>query len=195
MEVSAVKLAALYIAVINHGLQARRQIRGLRIQHTLRAFTPKDRKTVKSVAETFRSNPDIDALKSISELGIGEALVSVLDRQGTPTPVERILIRSPESQIGPLSADERNRRIARSPLHGRYETTVDRESCLRDAPAARRKTGTGRKAGRPAPSKRQTPPFPATERGRSANKKRSPKRWQTTRKTANPRVDGLPAWR
>jgi len=79
---------------------------GLKIQHALRAFTPKDKKTVKTVAETFRENPDIDTKEVITELGIGEALVSVLDENGSPTPVERTLIRPPESRIGPMD-DER----------------------------------------------------------------------------------------
>jgi len=101
---------------------------GLRIQHTLRAFTPKDRKTVKAVADTFRPNPKIDTLQAITELGIGEALVSTLDGKGSPTPVERVLIRPPESQIGPLDNEQRKQRISRSPLQGRYEETLDRES-------------------------------------------------------------------
>ncbi|MGH8548075.1 MAG: helicase HerA-like domain-containing protein [Methylococcales bacterium] len=101
---------------------------GLRIQHVLRAFTPKDRKTVNSVAETFRQNPAFDARQCITELGIGEALVSTLDAKGMPTPVQRILIRPPASQIGPLSPEQRAERIRRSPLHGRYDTPIDRKS-------------------------------------------------------------------
>ncbi len=101
---------------------------GLRIQHVLRAFTPKDRKTVKAVAQNFRINPDINIETAITELEIGEALVSVLDPKGAPTPVERILIRPPESQIGPLEEAQREERIQRSPLSGRYDTVLDRES-------------------------------------------------------------------
>ncbi len=101
---------------------------GLRIQHVLRAFTPKDRKTVKAVAENFRHNPDIDIETAITELEIGEALVSVLDKKGAPTPVERILIRPPASQIGPLQEAQRQQRIQRSPLSGRYDNILDRES-------------------------------------------------------------------
>jgi DNA helicase HerA-like ATPase len=101
---------------------------GLRIQHVLRVFTPKDRKTVKAVAENFRSNPNIDVATAITELEIGEALVSVLDAKGAPTPVERILIRPPASQIGPLQQDQRLQRIQRSPLAGRYDQVLDRES-------------------------------------------------------------------
>ena len=101
---------------------------GLRIQHALRAFTPKDKKAVKTVAETFRPNPAIDTEQVITELGIGEALVSVLDANGSPTPVERVLIRPPESRIGPISDDERKEQIQRSPYKGRYDKVVDRES-------------------------------------------------------------------
>ncbi len=101
---------------------------GARVQHALRAFTPKDKKTVNTVAETFRPNPAFDTRSVITELGTGEALVSVLDMKGRPTPVERILIRPPESRIGPLTDEERQQVIDRSPMKGRYEVEVDRES-------------------------------------------------------------------
>lgn len=101
---------------------------GTRIQHALRAFTPRDQKAVRAAAETFRSNPAFDSATAITELATGEALVSVLNPDGSPTPVERILIRPPESRIGPLSDDERNTALARSPLKGKYDTDVDRES-------------------------------------------------------------------
>lgn len=101
---------------------------GLRIQHALRAFTPKDQKAVKTAANTFRQNPNLDTAKVITELGIGEALVSVLDARGSPTPVERVLVCPPESRIGPLTDDERRQHIGRSPLAGRYDQAVDRES-------------------------------------------------------------------
>ena len=101
---------------------------GNRVQHALRAFTPKDQKAVKAAAETFRSNPNLDTAKVISELGVGEALVSVLDLQGRPTPVERVMVCPPESRIGPLSDSERSELLSRSPLKGRYDTALDRES-------------------------------------------------------------------
>jgi len=101
---------------------------GNRVQHALRAFTPKDQKAVKAAAETFRNNPDIDTAAVISELGVGEALVSVLDEHGSPTPVERVMIYPPESRIGPLSDSERTDQLSRSPLKGRYDTALDRES-------------------------------------------------------------------
>ncbi len=101
---------------------------GLKIQHALRAFTPKDRKVIKSVAQSFPPNPAFDTEELITDLGIGEALVSVLDDKGRPLPVQRTLIRPPESRIGPLAEEERQDRIGRSPLKGRYDTVVDRES-------------------------------------------------------------------
>lgn len=101
---------------------------GCRIQHALRAFTPKDKKAVRTVAETFRPNPDVDPHRAITELGIGEALVSVLDESGSPTPVERVLMRPPESRIGPLDDAERKEILDRSPMRGRYDQDIDRES-------------------------------------------------------------------
>jgi DNA double-strand break repair helicase HerA and related ATPase len=101
---------------------------GMKIQHALRAFTPKEKKVVNTVADTFRSNPDLDTRKVITELEIGEALVSVLDHKASPTPVQRILIRPPQSQIGPISDTQRSTLVSRSPFHGKYEQDIDRES-------------------------------------------------------------------
>ncbi|MEQ8825567.1 MAG: DUF853 family protein [Filomicrobium sp.] len=101
---------------------------GNRIQHQLRAFTPKERKAVKAAAETFRPNPDIDTERVILDLGIGEALVSTLENKGEPSIVQRTLIRPPEGQIGPLTVDERGDLMRRSPVAGKYDTAVDRES-------------------------------------------------------------------
>ena len=101
---------------------------GLKIQHALRAFTPKDQKAIKTVANTFRSNPELNTGEVITQLGVGEALVSALDGEGIPSQVERILIRPPESRIGPMNDTERNEQISRSPFKGRYDKTLDRES-------------------------------------------------------------------
>jgi len=101
---------------------------GLKIQHALRAYTPKDQQVVKSVAATFRSNPKINTEAAIQELKTGEALVSVLHKDGSPTPVERVFIRPPESQIGPVTPQQRDEIIRRSPFSGRYDQEVDRES-------------------------------------------------------------------
>jgi uncharacterized protein len=101
---------------------------GLKIQHALRAFTPKDQQVVKSVAENFRTNPKFNTLEAIQELKTGEALVSILSKDGSPTPVERVFIRPPESQLGPVSEQQRQDIIGRSPFKGQYEQVVDRES-------------------------------------------------------------------
>ena len=101
---------------------------GNRVQHALRAFTPKDQKSVKAAAETFRTNPKLDVAKAITELAVGEALVSVLDDKGSPTIVERALIYPPHSRLSPLTPEERTQVIRGSVLYGHYEKTVDRES-------------------------------------------------------------------
>jgi hypothetical protein len=101
---------------------------GNRVQHALRAFTPRDQKAVRAAAETFRANPDFDVEKAITELGVGEALVSVLDAKGSPTVVERALVCPPRSRLTPLSPDERSGIIRQSVLFGHYEKVVDRES-------------------------------------------------------------------
>lgn len=101
---------------------------GNRIQHALRAYTPKERKAVRIAAQTFRTNPDLDTETVISELGVGEALVSVLMEGGVPSMVERTLICPPSSQIGPISDDDLQKCIKTSPVAGRYEETLDRES-------------------------------------------------------------------
>ena len=101
---------------------------GNRVQHALRAFTPRDQKAVRAAAQTFRGNPKLDVEKAIGELGVGEALVSLLDEKGTPGIVERALIRPPQSQIGPITPDQREKIIKDSVLFGHYESVVDRES-------------------------------------------------------------------
>jgi DNA helicase HerA-like ATPase len=101
---------------------------GNRVQHALRAFTPRDQKAVKTAAETLRPNPALDAARAITELGVGEALVSMLDEKGSPGVVRRGFIVPPASKIGPISADERRRIIEGSVLRGHYETMIDRES-------------------------------------------------------------------
>ena len=101
---------------------------GMKIQHALRAFTPKDKKVVKAAAASFRQNPEIDTERLITELGVGEALVSVLDAGGRPTPVQHVYIKPPESRIGPLTDKERKDYLLRSPYRDRYDEVVDRES-------------------------------------------------------------------
>jgi hypothetical protein len=120
---------------------------GNRVQHALRAFTPKDQKSVKSAAQTFRENPKIDVEEAITELGVGEALVSVLDEKGSPTPVERALILPPRSRLSPLNAEERIRMVKDSNLAGHYERTVDRESAYEKLRARAEAAETGPEEG------------------------------------------------
>ncbi len=101
---------------------------GNRVQHALRAFTPKDQKAVKTAAQTMRANPAFDTEKAIQELGTGEALVSFLDAKGSPSVVERAMVIAPCSRMGPVTDDERNGLINHSSLYGKYEEQVDRES-------------------------------------------------------------------
>lgn len=101
---------------------------GLRIQHALRAYTPKEQKALKAVADGFRSNPAFDTRQVLTELAVGEALVSVLDNKGRPSVVERTMMAPPRSRIGVLSETERARLFQASPLAGRYERGIDRES-------------------------------------------------------------------
>ena len=101
---------------------------GNRVQHALRAYTPRDQKAVRAAAETFRTNPKIDTAAAIMELGVGEALVSTLDAKGRPTVVQRTLIRPPETRLDVLTAAERRQVIAASPVGARYDKPVDRKS-------------------------------------------------------------------
>ncbi|MFT4045736.1 MAG: DUF853 domain-containing protein [Solimonas sp.] len=155
---------------------------GNRVQHALRAFTPRDQKAVKAAAETFRPNPKLKVAEVIQSLGVGEALVSTLDEKGVPSVVEKTLIAPPRSRIGPITADERRAILARSPVAGRYEQTVDRESAYEKlgarasaaaapadaAPANGGDTGWWNRGGAPAPTAgghaTQTPKAPARQR-------------------------------
>jgi hypothetical protein len=112
-----------------------------RVQHALRAYTPRDQKAVRTAAETFVPNPRIDVAKVISTLGVGEALVSTLQEKGVPMPVERTLMAPPRSRIGSITADERAAVRSRSPVGSKYDTAVNRESAYeilvqRKSPAA-----------------------------------------------------------
>ena len=101
---------------------------GNRVQHALRAFTPRDQRAIKAAAETFRINPELDVEAAITELKVGEALVSTLDEKGAPTIVQRTLIKPPRSRLGPLTPKERAIIQSVSPLDGKYDTAVNRES-------------------------------------------------------------------
>ncbi len=101
---------------------------GNRVQHALRAFTPRDQKAVRAAADTFRANPKLDTAKMIMELGKGEALVSFLEGNGTPSMVERCIIRPPSARLGPITPEERKALIAGSPVKGKYDQAIDSES-------------------------------------------------------------------
>ena len=126
---------------------------GNRVQHALRAFSPRDQKAVRAAAETMRDNPALDEATVITELGVGEALVSMLDEKGRPSIVERAFIVPPQAQIGPITAAERTAIIQSSLLAGHYEQIIDRESAYeklkgrteqkQNAPAPATSTGTG----------------------------------------------------
>jgi uncharacterized protein len=101
---------------------------GNRVQHALRAFTPRDQKAVAAAAQTFRPNPKLDTAQVIMELGKGEALVSFLEGNGTPAMVERVMIRPPSARIGPITPEERKVIMDNSPVKGKYDTAIDAES-------------------------------------------------------------------
>lgn len=101
---------------------------GNRVQHKLNAFTPRDQQAVKAAADTFRPNPDIDVSSAITELKIGEALVSLLQTDGSPSPVQRVLIKPPSSRVGPLTAEERQVLLTTDQVGARYDAAVDRDS-------------------------------------------------------------------
>ena len=103
---------------------------GNRVQHALRAYTPREQKAVRTAADTFRPNPDFDCAKAITQLGVGEALVSTLEEKGVPSMVQRTLIRPPASRLGPITPQERQQVMAQSPVAGQYDKTIDRESAF-----------------------------------------------------------------
>jgi DNA helicase HerA-like ATPase len=149
-----------------------------RVQHGLRAFTPKDQKAVKTAAQTFRANDSFDATKAILELGVGEALVSFLDPKGVPCPVERVFVAPPRSRLGPLSDTERNAIAGASPVAGKYDQMVDRDSAFevlmgraQAQPAPAESSGPRRRgqygAPPPPPPPLDTPP-PSSPWGRGA---------------------------
>jgi DNA helicase HerA-like ATPase len=134
---------------------------GNRVQHALRAFTPRDQKAVKAVAETMRANPKVDIQKAILELGVGEALVSLLDEKGTPTMTERAFVLPPASQIGPITPDERKQLMQESVVTGVYEKVVDRESAFELLHKRAGATAAPTQPGAPA----QAPGVPSTGAG------------------------------
>ena len=140
----------------DHGARQALGQLGNRVQHALRAFTPRDQKAVRAAASTFRQNPELDTRTVITQLGVGEALVSTLEDKGIPGIVERCLVCPPRSRIGPASDAERAQIMSRSPVGGRYDTLVDRDSAhemlmrraeaLRKAEPEARPKGTSRRS-------------------------------------------------
>ena len=134
---------------------------GNRAQHALRAFTPRDQKAVKAAAETFRQNPAFDTATAITQLAVGEALVSMLDRKGSPNIVERTLIAPPASRVGPITAEERKAIIAASPFLGKYEEPVaapqPQAAPAPASPAAPPASPWGHAPGQPPLSQRRSP--------------------------------------
>jgi DNA helicase HerA-like ATPase len=133
---------------------------GNRIQHALRAYTPADQRGLRAAAQSFRTNPAFDTAEAIQALGVGEALVSLLDEKGAPCVVERALIRPPASRLGPLTEAERGGLMSTSPVRGLYDTAKDRESA-HEVLAARAKVRAAEaeaEAARPAPAPRHSAP-------------------------------------
>ena len=138
---------------------------GSRVQHALRAYTPADQRGLKAAAASFRVNPAFDTAQTIQALGVGEALVSVLDEKGAPTVVQKTTVRPPDSRIGPLSPDERRQLAAQSPVRGLYDQTRDRESAF-ETLQARARARTAEPAPAPAgPSARRGGPGVGSEMG------------------------------
>jgi hypothetical protein len=128
---------------------------GNRVQHALRAFTPRDQRAVKAAAETMRGNPKLNIEKAIGELAVGEALVSFLDDKGQPGVVERALVLPPQGQIGPIAPELRRKVISQSVLYGHYEKAVDRDSAFEMLKARAEKfIPSGTAAGEQAPARR-----------------------------------------
>ncbi|HUR37333.1 MAG TPA: helicase HerA-like domain-containing protein, partial [Terriglobales bacterium] len=140
---------------------------GNRVQHALRAFTPRDQKAVKSAAETFRANPSLSVEKVITELGVGEALVSLLDAKGTPGIVERALIVPPQSQLGAITPEQRNAIIQQSLVRAHYEKDIDRESAYEMLKARAEKAAVPQASADDAP-----PPLPQNEAQRAPGRQR-----------------------
>ena len=142
---------------------------GNRVQHALRAFTPKDQKAVRAAADTFRANPKVDVQKTITELGVGEALVSFLDDKGTPEMVERALVCPPRSHIGPITPEERRALMESSMVKGVYDTPIDRESAFE---VLKSRTGLGIPATGAPGQAPASPPWYANIPGMSGGRRR-----------------------
>ncbi|WP_237154878.1 helicase HerA-like domain-containing protein [Oryzibacter oryziterrae] len=162
---------------------------GNRVQHALRAYTPREQKAVKVAAETFRANPDFDTYEAITQLGQGEALVSMLEGKAVPSMVGRTLIRPPSSRLGPLTDDERAQVIAASPLAGVYEAAVDRESAFEVLAARANGRSPARETAVP-PTTRTNTGFHIPDFGwGGASRQPAPQPEQTDQPAHSPRLD------
>src|SRR5262245_19447109 len=141
---------------------------GNRVQHALRAFTPRDQKAVRSAADTFRANPAFETATAVTQLGVGEALVSTLELDGTPAVVERALIAPPRARIGPVTAVERQAVIDRSPVAGKYEQAIDRESAYEHLQGRVEPAASPRPSA--APAERREPPARTERPERRSNR-------------------------
>lgn len=162
---------------------------GNRIQHALRAYTPRDAKALKAAAQTFRPNPDFDTETAIREVGTGEAVVSLLGEKAVPGIVQRTLIRPPSSRMGPINSAERTESLKASPLAGKYDTAVDRQSASemleartataaaeaeKQAARAEELFGAGKKAAAPAPEHRQARRYDGRKITKARSKRAEP---------------------
>jgi DNA helicase HerA-like ATPase len=138
-----------------------------RLQHALRAYTPREQKAVKVAAETFRPNPAFSTEEVITQLGIGEALVSVLEEKGIPSMVGRTLIRPPSGKVGPIAPEERRSAIANSPVSGIYDTVVDRESAFEVLAKKAKQKADAADSAKSKPESRQENPHPSPAPRRS----------------------------
>lgn len=145
---------------------------GNRVQHALRAYTPRDQKAVRAAAETFRPNPAFKVVDAITQMGVGEALVSTLERKGIPSVVDQTLIRPPSSRLGPATKEERAKIMAYSPLKGKYDTAIDRVSAF-ETLKARAKEASRLEEAEQAEERRyagKTPPRKTSRRRRASSK-------------------------
>jgi hypothetical protein len=135
---------------------------GNRVEHALRAYTPVEQRGLRAAADSFRPNPAFDTAEAIQALGVGEALVSVLDEKGAPTVVQKTLVRPPASRMGPVTPAERQAVMAQSPVRGLYDQTLDRESAYEQLKARAAPPAQAAPAPAPAPSRDQPGSVAAT---------------------------------
>ena len=164
---------------------------GNRVQHALRAFTPRDQKAVKSAAETFRQNPKVDVETAITQLGVGEALVSFLDEKGQPGIVERAFVLPPHSRIGPIMPDERQAVIRGSLVYGHYEQAVDRESAYEMLKARAEREAAAQAQAQTQPSPYGYPPPSGPQPGQTRSPRPYPDYPQAPRRPAGRPRDTL----